>query len=215
MPSEPTPDPDDPRQPSDTLSPSEAPSLWRLLCVWLSLGAQSFGGGVATLTLIRRTFVEQERWISDAEFTRNWALVQLVAGINLLGLTILIGRRIRGASGIVASLAGLLLPSVAVTILLSASYAHIRHSPLVRDALHGIIPAIVGLGLLTAFQIVSPLFRASRREGAVSLVATVAVLAGSGLAAVSNHGPVLLILMVGGLSLALLKWLGQSVVKSG
>jgi len=214
MPSQPSHNPDNrapnvPQLSTGVVSSAAAPSVWRLLCVWLSLGAQSFGGGVATLTLIRRTFVEQERWISDAEFTRNWALVQLAPGINLLGLIILIGKRIRGAAGILASLAGLLLPSVTITILLSAAYAHIRHSHLVQDALHGIIPAIVGLGLLTTFQIVDPLMRESRREGSVSLAASCAVLVASGIAAACCHWPVLSILIAGGIAIAVMKWLGH------
>ena len=37
----------------------QPPTLWRLLCAWLSIGAQSFGGGSSTLFLIRRIIVER------------------------------------------------------------------------------------------------------------------------------------------------------------
>ena len=39
------------------------PALWLFLRVWLSLGLQSFGGGAATLTLIRRAVVERHHWL--------------------------------------------------------------------------------------------------------------------------------------------------------
>jgi chromate transporter len=129
---------------------------------------QSFGGGGATLALIYRAVVEQHRWVTDAEFTRDWALCQVAPGINLLGLTILIGRRVDGARGIFLCLLGLLVPSVTLTILLTAFYAHIRDSQQVKAALRAVIPASVGLGLLTAYNMARPPLAACRREGRTS-----------------------------------------------
>lgn len=166
----------------------------RFFRVWLSLGLQSFGGGMATLALVRRAAVEQEQWITEAEFSRFWSLVQLAPGINLLALTVLIGRRVGGIRGIVVALLGLLLPSVAITILLTACYASVRQTPLVKDALSGVIPAIVGLGLITAWQIARPLLEHSRREGWGSMGLNLGLLAGSSLLALRGHLPVVVIL---------------------
>ena len=170
-------------------------SARRLLRVWLVLGLQSFGGGMATLALVRRVAVEQERWITASEFSRFRALVQLAPGVNLLALIVLIGRKTAGVKGICLALGGLLLPSVAVTVLLTAFYARFQYAPLVREAAGGIVPAIVGLGLVTAWQIARPLLARSRREGRGSLGLSLLLLAGSGLAA--RRGlPVILILGV-------------------
>ena len=92
------------------------PASWFLLRVWLLLSLQSFGGGGATLTLLRRTVVERHGWVSEADFTRDWAICQVCPGINLLCMTILLGRRIAGARGIFLCLVGLLVPSVAATV---------------------------------------------------------------------------------------------------
>ena len=177
-------------------------SAWHLLLVWLKIGVQSFGGGVATLTLIRRQAVEQEAWISADDFARFWGLVQLAPGINLLALTILIGKRAAGPKGIAAALAGLLLPSTAVTVLLTALYAHIEQSHWVKLALRGIIPATVGLGLFTGLQTILPILSQSRREGTPSMAATIFVLAGTAVATLYFHGPVVWILLMGGLASA-------------
>lgn len=170
------------------------PSAGELLRVWLALGLQSFGGGMATLALVRRASVEQHRWVTEAEFARFWSLVQLAPGINLLALIILIGRKTAGAKGIALALLGLLLPSVAITVLLTACYARVQHMALVREALSGIIPAIVGLGLVTAGQIARPLFLSARREGWGRTAFAVFLLLGSGLAAWRGHWPVVVIL---------------------
>ncbi|HLK58318.1 MAG TPA: chromate transporter [Chthonomonadaceae bacterium] len=184
----------------------EIPSLWLLLRVWFGIGIQSFGGGIATLALIRQAVTERHRWMTDVEFTRDWALVQVAPGINLLALTILIGRRVRGVPGIFVALAGLLLPSVAITLLLTAGYARIRGLAVVQAALRGIVPAIVGLGLLTGAQMARSLLVLSRREGSTSLAVGFLILLGGAFATALWGVPVLLILLLGGVAGALWQW---------
>jgi chromate transporter len=157
-----------------------------MFTLWLSIGLQSFGGGVATLTLIRRMAVERSAWMTEDEFTRDWALCQMAPGINLLALTILIGRRAAGLRGIAPALAGLLLPSGAVTILLTGLYTSIRGEPAVQAALRGVIPATVGLGVITSWQIARPILVRSRAEGRASLAWSAALVGGSALATVAH-----------------------------
>src|SRR5207302_6716762 len=132
-------------------------SSWRLLWIWTLIGVQSFGGGSATLYLIRRVCVEQHGWLTDDDFARYWGICQIAPGINILGLVILIGFRVSGIPGAVLALIGLLLPSAAITAALTAVYASIRDVPLVRAALAGIVPATVGLGLLVGYTMLRPL----------------------------------------------------------
>jgi chromate transporter len=174
-------------------------SLWPFFRAWFVLSLQSFGGGPATLTLIRRSMVDQHGWVPEDEFSRYWALVQVAPGINLLALTILIGRKVGGAAGVATALLGLLLPSVALTVLITIYYAQIRHAAVVQAALSGILPATVGLGLLTAIGIARPLLTVSRREGMGGLLLSITLLAASGLAVAVWHCPVMLVLLTAGL----------------
>src|SRR5579872_5446806 len=103
----------------DDAQPGRLSSLL-ILRVWLAVGIQSFGGGAATLALMRRAVVDQHHWLTDELFTRDWAICQVTPGINLIAITILIGRRIASARGILLALIGLLFPSVSITILLTA-----------------------------------------------------------------------------------------------
>src|SRR5437867_8495695 len=114
-------------------------SPWRLLWIWTIIGAQSFGGGSATLYLIRRVAVERYGWLTDEEFTRYWGICQIAPGINILGLVILIGWRVAGAFGAVLALSGLLVPSAAITVALTAAYASIRQTALVHAAIAGVV----------------------------------------------------------------------------
>lgn len=195
------------REPVVIDPPRQRPTVWRVLRVWLGIGLQSFGGGAATLYLVRQASVERERWLTDQEFTRFWAICQLAPGINLIGFTVLIGAHVAGAFGVVASLVGLLLPSVAVTIGLAAAYATIQQQPLVQSALRGIVPATVGIGLLLIVQLLRPIMAESQREGPSSLVLSIALLLGGILAVAVWHPPLVAMLWVGGAICAVGAWL--------
>ncbi len=178
----------------------------KLLSIWLSIGLQSFGGGAATLYLIRRAAVEQHAWLSDEEFAHYWGICQIAPGINILGLVILIGWRVGGALGIVLALLGLLLPSAAITIALTALYAGVKDQPLVRAALRGVVPATVGLGLLLVYSMAWPPLHVGRCEGRGSLALSVGVLLGSALLVGLAQVSVLVILWGAGALVALVQW---------
>ena len=176
------------------------------------MGLQSFGGGGATLALIRRTVIDRYGWMTDAEFVRDWALCQIAPGINLLALTILIGRRLAGRAGIFLCLLGLLLPSVTLTILFTAFYSHYRDLPAVQAALRGVIPATVGIGLVTAGGMARSLLAASGRQGKVSLGFGLVLLLGAGMAALWQP-PVVLVLCIAGTAGAVFGWVRDEARK--
>jgi chromate transporter len=177
---------------------SETPGLvapGRLFRLWLGIGAQSFGGGMATSALIRQIFVERLRWISDEEFALAQPLVQPVPGMNLLGLTILLGQRFGGTPGIFASLLGLLLPSVTMALLITAFFSRVRDNPAVQAALrNGIVPATVGIGLYSNYYSGGGLLRASGKEGRGAFIAYLLLLIASGVLAATTSLPVFLLL---------------------
>lgn len=178
------------------------PSSKLLLRVWLALGLQSFGGG-SSLVLIHRTIVEQYGWISDETFTRNWALSQMCPGINLIAFTLLCGKQIAGVRGMVLCLLGLLLPSVSITILLTATYTYVRDAQIVTRALNAILPASVGLGLLSAYNMAREPIQTSRAAGSGSLALSLVVLIASGALMLFFKLPVFVILLGAGALLSL------------
>ncbi|MCS6775781.1 MAG: chromate transporter [Chloroherpetonaceae bacterium] len=179
-------------------APGGVPSLWRVWCVWAALGAQSFGGGVATLALIRQAVVERHRWVDEVEFARCMALSYLVPGINLFALALLLGRRIAGWRGSFVCLSGLVLPSAAITVALTAGYAMVRDVPWVRAAVRGMLPATIGLGFLVSVQIARSVLAVAWRDGRGRLSLSLLLIVVSGMLAGSTRLPVLVILCVAG-----------------
>lgn len=195
-----------PQRATSTIGGILKPTLRQFFLVWLGLGVQSFGGGAATLALIRTAVVDRHRWLTSDEFTRDWALCQVSPGINLVGITILIGRRVHRIPGIVLALFGLLFPSCLITVLITAGYAHVHNLPIVRRALCGIIPATVGIGLVTAYQIAAPLVMAAWKEGRVNVVFAVLVMVVCAAAVAILRPAVVVVLCGAGLSGALFQW---------
>ena len=148
------------------------PGIWQLFLIWASIGLQSFGGGASTTFLIQRAFIEKHRWLSMEEFMHLWNLCLLTPGINLVALTVLIGKKLGRTWGIVASLAGLLLPSATITCLLAAIFKQIEHVAAVQAVLRGVIPATGGIMLLVGLNFALPLIRRGYKEGAFYLLAS-------------------------------------------
>ncbi len=160
------------------------PGKWQLFRIWASVGLQSFGGGASTTFLIQRTFIEKHKWLSMEEFTQLWNLCILTPGINLVALTILIGRKLGGAWGIAISLAGLLLPSALITCLLTVGFKSVEHLAAVQAILRGVVPATGGIMLLVGLNFALPLIRRGYKEGVLYLLVSIVLIIACALAVI-------------------------------
>jgi chromate transporter len=128
------------------------PSFRALFLTWLRIGAFSFGGGAATLFLMRREFVQRHRWITGDQYNEAFALSKLTPGTNIIAQSIVMGKMMAGASGVVASLAGLLAPAIVITTLLAAFITIVQGNRVAGAALAGIVPATGGLTFAIVVQ---------------------------------------------------------------
>lgn len=146
------------------------PGMWKLLGIWSSIGLQSFGGGASTTFLIYRVFVEEHGWLLPEEYNRFWNLCVMAPGINLVGMTILIGRKLGGWRGICASLGGLMVPSAVITCLLTAGFLGVERFRVTQAMLQGVIPATAGLMLVVGIKYAQPILKELYDEGFWRLV---------------------------------------------
>ena len=170
---------------------------------WMVIGIQSFGGGSSTFSLIHQAAIKKG-WLTEEEFVRSWALVQISPGINLVKLTVLIGYRLCGWVGIIAAVAGLLLPSAGVTVLMTVGFTTIRTVPWIQAIMKGIIPATVGLSFAMGFQMAQPVLSSARKDGLIFLGAHIIIMIGATLLMGFTQISPLLILLGSGLLAVLL-----------
>src|SRR6266566_2565623 len=171
------------------------PGKWRLFRIWASIGLQSFGGGASTTLLIQRAFIEKHTWLSMEEFAHLWNLCILTPGINLVALTVLIGKKLGGTWGIVVSLAGLLLPSATITCLLAALFIQIEHIAAVQAIFRGVIPATGGIMLVVGLNFALPLIRKGYKEGYIYLLVSSVLLIACALAVIFLKLSVIIVIL--------------------
>lgn len=179
---------------ADAQAPHPAPTTWQLFGIWAGIGLQSFGGGASTLLLIQRAFIEKYGWVSSDEFLRLWNLCQLTPGINLIATAILLGKKLGGTRGIIASVAGMLLPSATITCLLAAFFLQVEGLAAVQAALRGVIPATGGIMLVVAYNFARPFIRDARRLGLIYAATIAAFVLVGALAIIKFNVPAILVL---------------------
>ena len=91
-------------------SDTKTDGFWRLLGVFLRLGATSFGGPSAHLALFRAEFVERRRWLTDASYAGLVALCQALPGPSSSQVALLVGKERGGWLGALAAWLGFTLP---------------------------------------------------------------------------------------------------------
>lgn len=195
----------------------QAPGIWKLFGIWGKIGLQSFGGGATTSLLIQREFIDTYGWMTMEDFTRYWSLCVFTPGINLVALTILIGRRFGGTRGIIVSLAGMLLPSAFITCLLTAGFELIQTNHTVQAVLRGIVPATAGIMLLVGLNFAYPLFKQAYQEGALSIGACTLIVLACALSIIVLKLSVIPVLLAAALISMLIftSWRVKTIVRQG
>jgi chromate transporter len=103
------------------------------------------------------------------EFNEAYALCQFLPGPNVVNLSVVFGRRIRGVPGAAVALLGLLGPPFVIVTLIAAAYAQWGEIAALQRMLLGVAAAAVGLILGTCAKMALPLFK--DRLGLAPLVA--------------------------------------------
>ncbi|MCG8436520.1 MAG: chromate transporter, partial [Pseudomonadales bacterium] len=85
---------------------------------FLLLGLVSFGGPAAHVGYFHRRFVEELKWLDDAEFARLLALTQFLPGPASSQLGFAIGRLRGGVAGAFTAFVAFTLPSFVLMALL-------------------------------------------------------------------------------------------------
>ena len=128
------------------------PSLTTLFLAFLKIGLTSFGGGLSGW--MHREFVGRRRWMSEPEFLSGLALAQAMPGVNVVNLSIWIGFALRGSTGALLSVFGVLAAPILVIILLGMVYARYGGLASVHAVLAGVTAAAVGLTLTLGWRAV-------------------------------------------------------------
>jgi chromate transporter len=127
-------------------------TLGGLFLSFLKIGTVGFGGGLAVISLIRTLAVQQRRWLTEQEFASGFALAQTLPGTSAGNTATYVGLRLRGWRGAGAAIAGFILPSMLMMIVLAILYRHLRYLPDTDRLFNGLNAAVVALIIVTAWR---------------------------------------------------------------
>ena len=129
---------------------------------YLTLSLLSVGGAIATAPDMHRFLVEQQHWLTDAQFNASITLAQAAPGPNVLFVALLgwnvginAGGIPAGLLGVLLSLSGILIPSTVLTYT-AARWGHRnRELRAVRAFKQGMAPIVVALLIATSWILAS------------------------------------------------------------
>ncbi len=133
---------------------TEAPakvSLGKIFAAFALIGVTSFGGGI--VAYLRHALVEKEKWLDADEFMGALEIAQTLPGLNSTNMSVIVGRKLRGAIGSVVAVVGMILPGAVILTGLGFAYVALRHDPKVAVILTGVAAAAVGLLLQVTLKI--------------------------------------------------------------
>lgn len=119
----------------------------KLFLSFFKVGAFTFGGGWAMISIIEREIVDKRGWIAKEDFLDLLAIAQSLPGILAVNISIAVGDKLKGAKGSVAATLGTILPSflliLAIAIFLTPDM--IKNNRVISAVFMGIRPAVVAL----------------------------------------------------------------------
>ena len=138
---------------------------------FLVLSLLAIGGAITTAPDMHRYVVAEHHWISDAQFSASIAIAQAAPGPNVLFVAVL-GWNVAGPIGTLATMAGTLLPSTALTLRATRWGTRRRETRGLRAFTTGLTPLTIGLLVATGWLLARPYVGTTVQGfGALALIA--------------------------------------------
>lgn len=120
-----------------------------------TLSILAVGGAISTAPEMQHYLVDLKSWMSPEQFTASVAMAQAAPGPNVLFVPLL-GWKVAGIAGILASSLGIMLPSSLVAFFIGRRFGNGASSPLLSSFTAGLTPLTLGLLLSTGWILLEP-----------------------------------------------------------
>lgn len=136
-------------------TPLTAADWLSLFTHFMILSLLAVGGAITTVPDMQRFVVREQGWITDAQFTASVALAQAAPGPNVLFVAV-IGFNVGGLAGVLATMAGTLVPSSMLAMLATRWGRRNAESRGLRALTTGLAPLTIGLLVATSWILLGP-----------------------------------------------------------
>lgn len=109
--------------------------LWILFRSMFVLSACTFGGGFVIVSLMKKKFVEELKWLGEEEMLDVTAITQSSPGPLPVNASVIIGYRMAGIVGSLTAVLGTILPPMIIISIISLFYEQFRTNYYIAIAL--------------------------------------------------------------------------------
>jgi|SRR5215831_9661667 len=123
-----------------------------IIATFFKIGATAYGGP-AIMSVMQADVQEKRQWLTKPRFLEGLALVYVLPGATAVQLSIFLGYVRAGMwGGVLAGLA-FTLPGFLVMAALSIAYATLGMTPVLRGALYGLGPVVLGIFVMALWRL--------------------------------------------------------------
>jgi chromate transporter len=135
-------------------------SLGQLFVVFFKAGC-AFGGGLGVLALLQEQLVTLRRILPDKELLTLWSIGRIMPSGTMTAVAVAVGHRLAGFPGTVVALVAMILPGFVCVVLLTIAYGWLAHGAVLADIDATLLPAALGIIVISAVRLGRPIFRPS------------------------------------------------------
>ena len=132
---------------TEELYAGEDSMLWSLFLTFFRIGAFTFGGGYAMISVIENICVEKKHWITHEDLVNVTVIAESTPGPVAINCATFVGYKQKGIWGSIAATLGVVLPSFIIIWIISMFLDRFLEIAWVASAFRGIRVA-VGLLIL-------------------------------------------------------------------
>jgi chromate transporter len=175
------------------MSNNQTTSLHYLFFTFLKIGAISWGGFMALVSVVQKQLVEKDKKIADEVILDSISLASVLPGPLAFMVVSYLGYFLRGIKGALVSMVAIILPSFVLILGLTYVYFVYGQLPAFTNFFKGVLPAVAAIIISVALNMAQKNIKDYRQ---------IAILIFSGLCLIFFHSfyTTLIIMIIGGIS---------------
>lgn len=132
-----------------------------LFLTFSKIGAFTFGGGYAMISLLDHECVEKKKWLTSDELMDITVIAESTPGPIAINCATYTGYRVSGMKGAISATIGILLPSFLLLFAISNFFESILTVNIISNAFRGIRIAVAILIIQAAIKMINKLVKKS------------------------------------------------------
>lgn len=132
-----------------------------LFLTFCRIGAFTFGGGYAMISLLDHECVEKKKWLTSDELMNITVIAESTPGPIAINCATYTGYKVAGMKGAISATVGIVLPSFLLLFMISKFFESVLAVPMISKAFQGIRIAVSILIIQAAIKMIKKIVKKS------------------------------------------------------